>query len=359
MSEFKTEVRLPVRVLRRAPFIYSGSDFRSLILGAFSECVTHRGLSLQRTYPLLVSRESPHPLQVDGVFTFAFLYVDADDRRRLILTHPVPLDGGEEALEALLSGAYRLASSLGCVSLDVEAHEAKGPQAFPTSLTPISYDLRRANLAGKVAELLMRRGFRVEGEIVCLDADIGQFLRGLNIDGGPIENIVSASPSEAIELERRAEALSLRPFTLSLRDAEFRPWKNAPFFDGSFLVKFGGKGGSGGKTIDGFVRWSPDLFEALEEVRTPYPPLLHEHLIRGEFRSGKVYDWGFKTRDEEPIISLLSAAAGAMRGRNIERIQFGYLNSRERFLGRNLERRGFKVTHRIKLFRRAVGDWKS
>jgi hypothetical protein len=359
MSEFKMEVRLPVRVLRRAPFIYSGSDFRSLILGAFSECVTHRGSSFQRTYPLLVSSEPPHRHTGDRVFTFAFLYVDTDDRRRLILTHPVPLEGEEEALEALLSGAHRLASSLGCISIDVEVHEAAGPQAFPTSLTPISYDLRRAVLVRQGAELLMRRGFRVEGEIICLDADIGQFLRGLKIDVGPIENIVSASPSEAIELERGAEAFSLRPFSLSLKDTEFRPWKNTPFLDGSFLVKFGGKGRTGEKAVDGFVRWSPDLFEALEEVKTPYPSLLHEHLIRGEFRSGKVYDWGFKTRDEEPIISLLSAAAGSMRGRNIERIQFGYLNSRERFLGRNLERRGFKVTHRIKLFRRAVGDWKS
>lgn len=347
------ELRLPIKVLRRAPFIYVGADSRFLILGALSDLVTFRGLNLQRAYPLLVSKRSPGGLKAGRLFSLAFLYVDDNGGWRLHLTHPVLLGDEEGALEILLSRAYHLASSLGCTSMDIEVHKASGSVSFPSSLSPLFYDLNKATLVELEPAFFLKRGFRVAEEIKCLNAEIDDFEEGLNIEKGSNEHISHASPSEFRDIERKCKAFSIRSYALSMADATFNPGENIPFYEGAAYIMWGRRWGSRERRVDGFLRWSPNLFEALERVRTPHL-LFFQHPMRWMYRTGKVFEWGFRTREKRIILHLLSAATEAMRSRGIETVELGYMDSGQGFLERVLGEHSFKVVHRITLLRRVV-----
>lgn len=357
MSGFEIDLHLPVRVFRRSPFIYTGPDYRSLILGAFSDLVNLGGLSLQRSYPLSVSRRASEGRREEQLFSLAFLYIDDDGRKRLHLTHPILLGDDEgEALETLLSGAERLGSTLGCASIDIEVHWVAGQVSFPTSLSPISYDLGKANLAGLDRELLLKRGFRIEEEIECLKADIEDFGGKAGIEERLNENITPLSITDFRAMGRRLKALPVRSYTPSMADAFFNPTENIPFYEGMAYILWGRGGwGSGERRAEGFIRWSPNLIEALERLRTPHLILFQDLLPSERYGLGKAFEWGLRTKEEGPLIQLLSAAAEAMRGWGIREIQLGFVDSRRRFLMRVLGRYGFKVVHRIELMRRAVG----
>lgn len=355
MSRFEIEFHLPAKVFKRAPFIYIGADSRSLILGAFSDLVKHKGANLQRTYPLLVSRRSSDGLQEGQLFSLAFLYIDDDERRRLHLTHPILLEDGDEILETLISGAKRLAISLGCASIDIEVHKVSGPVSFPSSISPISYDLNKATLLGLDSASLLKRGFRVEEEIKCLNADIEDFEGRLNIQERTNEYITPLLPSEFRKIEKEPQIFPIRSYTLSRADAAINFNENIPLYEGmAYIMWKRGRGGSKEGEVKGFIRWCPNLFEALEMLRTPYPLLFKDHLPEYRYGLGKVFDWGFRARDENLIIQLLSSASEAMRGRGIKGIQLGFVDSRNGFLERILGKYGFKVVHRIEILRRAV-----
>ncbi len=355
MPVFEMELHLPVKVFRRAPFIYTGVDSRSLILGAFSDPLTNRGMNLQRAFPLLVSSRHPDGRLADQLFSLAFLYIDDDERRRLHLTHPILLEGEGEALETLLSGANRIASTLGCASMDIEAHhEVLGSISFPSSMSPISYDLGKATLIGLNEVSLIKKGFRAVEEIRCLSADIHYLEDRLSDEKRSNEYVAAASPKEFKEIEKMCRSLPIRSYTLSNADATLNPAENIPISEGTtWIIRRRRRWGFGELTVEGFMRWSPNLFEAMERFRTPYLPLFQD-ILRYEYRAGKVFEWGFRSRDKGIILPLLSAAAEAMKHMGIETIQLGCVDFRQGFLKNLLEEYGFKVVHRIRLMRRTV-----
>jgi len=126
MSEYRTDLRLPLAVLRRAPFVYVGPDFRSLPLGVLSDIVEHRGRQIQRLNPFTVSRVVGNGEFDDVLFCFTFFYINDDDERVVFLTQPIYLTDSEEpeALDSLLFEAERLAGFVQSRLIEAEVHEA-------------------------------------------------------------------------------------------------------------------------------------------------------------------------------------------------------------------------------------------
>lgn len=239
--------------------------------------------------------------------------------------------------------------------MDIEVHhEVAGSVSFPSSISPISYDLGKAALVGLDEASLIKRGFRVVEEIRCLNADIDYLEDRLSNEKRSSEYVTAASPKEFKEVEKMCKSLPIRSYTLSNADATFNPTEDIPIIKGTACIMWRRRRwGFGELAVDGFMRWSPNLFEAMERFRTPYLPLFQE-ILRYDYRAGKVFEWGFRSRDRGIILHLLSVAVEAMRYMGIERIQLGYVDSGQEFLKNLLERYGFKVVHRIRLMRRGV-----
>lgn len=359
MSDFKTDLRLPIAVLRKAPFVYVGPDFRSLPLGILSDIVEHRGRKMQRLNPFTVSRaleDGPD----DVLFSFIFFYVNDDDERVVYLTHPIYLADSDEseALEALLFEVERLAKFLDSGIIQIEVHDQiSGPIAFPTSPSFVSYDLDCANILKPDAAVLRRHNFEEELEVVCLDQSLHEFeIREGEAKEKPEKYIItSASPPEFMTFRERARNFQVKSYELTHSDGAFKP-TNLPFFeDVAYTVHKRSRWSFKKGSDEGYLRWTPNIMEPFLKIRNPFPLLFYESLEEHAYKYGKVFDWGLRRKDRELFISLLSHAVGSMKQRGIERFQFSNVDSEDKFIISSLEESGFEATHRIKLLRKEVG----
>jgi len=360
MSDLKTDLRLPIAVLRKAPFVYVGPDFRSLPLGILSDIVEHRGRKMQRLNPFTVTRTFEDDGSADVLFCFIFFYVNDDDERVVYLTHPVYLANGDEseALEALLAEVERLAKFLDSGIIQLEVHDQiSGPVAFPTSPSFVSYDLDCANILKPDALLLKRHDFEEEMEVFCLEQSVHEFER---IEGEAKERpdkyiITSASPPEFLTVKKKARNFPVKSYELTHSDDAFEP-TNIPFFeDAAYTVYKRSRWPFKKGSDEGYLRWTPNIMEPFMEIRNPFPLLFYESLEEHAYRYGKVFDWGLSIEDRELFTSLLSHAVRSMKQRGIVRFQFSNVGSDQMFIKKCLEESGFKATHRIKLLRKEVG----
>ena len=125
MPEYKTDLRLPIALFRKAPFVYVGPDFRSLPLGLLSDVVEHRGRQIQRLNPFTVSKINGNDGSMDILFCFAFFYINDGDERVVFLTQPIYLTSFVDigALDALLFEVETFAKFLGSRIIEIEVHE--------------------------------------------------------------------------------------------------------------------------------------------------------------------------------------------------------------------------------------------
>ncbi|MCW3992786.1 MAG: hypothetical protein NWE79_08750 [Candidatus Bathyarchaeota archaeon] len=324
-----------------------------------SDIVEHRGRQIQRLYPFAVSEVEGDGASADLLFCFAFFYINDEDEGVVFLTHPINLTASEDpgALEALLAEVEMLAVYLGSSLIEMEVHDqVTGSVAFPTSLSFISYDLNHAAIMKADAAHLQRLGFREDMEIVCLEQSVSGFER---VAGGVDENHGGyvASPASPNEFATVKKALNspVRSYEPTRSDNVFVP-THLPFFeDAAFIVRRRPRWLVRRGSVEGYLRWLPNIMEPSIEGRTPYPLLFHHALEDHVYSYGKIIDWGLSREDGELLTSLLSQAVKSMEQRGIQRFQLAHVDGEQRFVKKYLEESGFKMTHKIKLLRKEVG----
>ena len=360
MPEFKTDLRLPIAVLKKAPFVYIGPDFRSLPLGILSDIVDHRGRKIQRLNPFTVSKAGVDDGSTDLLFCFTFFYINDKDERVVFLTHPIYLTNFEksEALEALLVEVERLAAFLDSGIIEMEVHEQiTGPVAFPTSLSFFSYDLDNATISKPDAALLKRSGFREEVEVICLEQGLHDFERRADETGEKPDGyaVTSVSPTEFTMVKEKAHNFPVSSYELTRSDSAFKP-TNLPFFeDVAYTARKRSRWSFRKTSNEGYLRWTPNIMEPFNESRKPFPLLFYHALEEHAYDHGKIFDWGLSGEDRALLASLLSQAVTSMKQRGIKRFQFANVDSEEKFIKDFLEEFGFKTAHKIKLLRKEVG----
>jgi hypothetical protein len=360
MLEFKTDHRLPIAVLRKAPFVYVGPDFRSLPLGILSDIVEHRGRKMQRLNPFTVSRTTEDDGSADILFCFIFFYVNDDDERVVYLTHPIYLANSDEseALEALMTEVERLANFLDSGIIQIELHDQiSGSVAFPTSLSFFSYNLDHATIEKPVAAQFKRFNYHEESEVICLDQSLYEFesLAGEMVEEPAGCFFASVSPREYSMVREKARDFPVKSYELTRSDGAFKP-TNLPFFEDVAHVARRRSGWLFKKDLDlGYLRWTPNIMEPFLETGNPFPLLNFDALEGHAYRYGNIFDWGLNGEDPELFASLLSLAVKSMRRRGIERFQFSHVDSGQEFVLSVLKDYGFEEAHRIKLLRKEVG----
>lgn len=359
MSEYKTDLRLPIAVFRKAPFVYVGPDFRSLPLGLLSDVVEHRGRQIQRLNPFTVSKINGVDRSTDILFCFAFFYINDDDERVVLLTQPIYLTNfvDTEALDALLVEVERFANFLGSRIIEIEVHEQlDGPVAFPTSLSFFSYNLNSMSTIKPETAHFERHEFRKEAEIVCLDQSVSEFEHSADESNrGSDEYIInSLSPLDFIAVKNKSRSFPVKSYELTYSDSVFKPI-NLPFFEdtaytlqkrGWFFRK---------ESDEGYLRWTPNIMEPFAERRTPFPLLFYHTLEEHVYSYGKIFDWGLSEEDPALFNLLLSHAVRSMKKKGIQKVQFAHVESKQKFIKKFLEKSGFKAIHRINLLSRELG----
>lgn len=360
MSRYEIDLHLPVDVMRRAPFILVGPDSRFLPLGILADSVGHGGKQLQRVSPLVLSRMSDKAAEAQ-IFCFAFFYVNDQYRRVLLLTHPIEMNESvsEEALEALLAEAERIAGLLNCSIIEVELHhQVEGPVAFPTSFSLVSYDLARAMTVKADADLFRRIGFEELTEVNCFEGKISDLEIGPeDVNGKRRDQEVSpVSPGEYFKFIDKG-SFDIRSFEISRWDSAFKTTSppNFPCFeDTTFLAqrrsRLGFLKGSG----RGYIHWAPNIMEPFNLYHTPHILLFYHVLEQYFYECGKVIEWGLGSEDRSLLSFLLFRAVESMKERGIRRVQFANVEGSQSFMRSYLNDKGFNLIHRIKLLQKEV-----
>lgn len=352
MSEYKVDFLLPTRLYRVAPFAYVGPDFRSLPLGVISDIVTHQGRQLQRLYPFTVSKIGKNGSQTDLMFCLVFWYINNDDERVVFLTPPVLLNetGTPEAMEALLVEVEKLAAFIQSPTIEIEQHEhLGGTSSFPTSLSFLSYTESGKSCQVLDPRFLKKWGYGKRKEVGCFECDVSDYNRGMQ--GSSRKYDTKTTSAKVLKDYRHSREFSATSFFLSRRDDALRP-SAIPFFEDTVhLAEKRTKLRFRQSSVEGYVRWTPDLLEAY----SPFPLLFFRELERMNFTRGNIFDWGLRARDQELLNSMLSCAVDEMKRRGIQTVQFANVEKEEEFVSECLADRGFKETHKISLLRKEVG----
>jgi hypothetical protein len=355
MSDFKVDLRLPVKLYKKHPFTYVGPDFSSLPLGLISDSITHQENKFQRLYPFLVRREKGQNITDDILFCFAFIYLNNDNEKVIFLTQPQYLDSETpEALEVLLLETENLARYIKSNTIEIEYHEKiTGNVAYPTSLSFLSYKLDDDIHNKPNIDLIERWGYIQNQKITCFESNIEELVtpskeRQKLTDKYQISHI---NPNDYNLLSNEYSRYRIRSFKLSNSDNSLEHSK-VPFFeDTAHSIKrrrrFFGKG-----PIDGYMRWIPNIMENISGKHTPYPYLHYQKLEKHNYETGKIFDWGFIREDRDVINSLLIETIDSMKQRGIKRLQI--TNIKDKFVQDFFIEKGSKPIHKIKLYKKEL-----
>jgi len=349
---------LPSDLFVKAPFIYSGPDFISFPLGMISDLINYRGKSIQRFCPLTISRLLSNGALVDQVFCFAFLYLKDNGNLTLFLTQPYWLDKSDlqESSDFFFAKAEELARSAGSESLEVEIHsQIVPPVSFPSSLSDFSYDLDSMKPQEVDSRSLEERGFQEEKALFCYDQTIDEVQdkieekhgsKGAFTTGDMTQNEFSTIDAQTCQFPLREHCLSLKDPIMTQRMVNF-------FGDtGSVAHKSGTMFSR--RSIEGFLHWSPNLFEAIRENPSPFPFLFYDYLVSHRFKCGKVFRWRMRQENPELLSSLLSHSLHSMKQCGLERCQISSVDNRQTFVKSMLESYGFHIVHVTRLLRKEL-----
>ena len=358
MAEYKINIRFPIKVQKKSPFVYSGPDFRSLTLGAVSDTVSHRGLLFQRLYPFTVSRmEHGHP--TDLLFCFTFLIIDDDGKLGLFLTSPCPLadDDLTDAFEALLNEAEKSARFFRGLFLEIEVNdEVLGSVAYPSSLSFLSYDLDKSDLHISSSNVLTERGFQVKRECCSYQNDVDGFLKITEklVDPPGDFSATFLTRRELDEVRKKRSKFKARSCELSNLDEGLREFE-LPFFEDTALnVKWRGGGSLFRKEAEGYLRWLPDVFQASSTGMTPHLNIFPNLLEETRYSRGKIFDWGISNLDRRLLIGLLARGAASMSSKGIKTFEFARVGNEQKFIVEILEETGFGRVHAGRVLRKEL-----
>lgn len=358
MSQYEIDLRLPIGVWRRAPFIIVGHDFKFLPLGVLADYLQHGGKQLPRINPLVLSKTDSKGLKQDVVFCFVFFYVNDRYERVMFMTHPIDMGSvNHEALEALLGELLRIARLLDCHIVEAELNDlVEGSVAFPTSLSSISYDVEAAEMVEDGLEVFRRDGFNEWAEVECFEHNVKELegeLRGMTSLQDRV-HITQVGKEDYLKLVGRMEEMETRSFRLPSWDGSnsATPFNFQIFNDSAYILRKAPRFGFLKSLELGFIRFIPNLIEPLKHLRTPHLLLFSNALEEYPYDAAKIVEWGLGSDNQ--LFDLLQKATEAMGKRRIVNIQFANVSSKQTKMKVILKELGFKLVHRVKMLRREV-----
>jgi hypothetical protein len=350
MSEFNVEARFPSKVYTKAPFIYSGPDFKAFSLGFLSDFLTHEQKDYQRLYPLTVS-ESNGNRNRDLIFSFLHLYLNNGNEKVANLSHPIEINESEEgrALDRLFIEAGNIAEFYGSNLIELETHDWSDSDVFFPSSTSFLHLMKNSPSLSKISKQdLENMGFHCENTLLSYahnNAILGE--QADTFIDTQIEKTLS--PNKYHEL--KTAKFDFRSYELEKKDELFKSI-NLPFFEKTnhTLNRTVGWITKREKT-EGMLRWMPNLFEPCLEKNSPYPLLFIDSLEKYQYKGGKIFDWCF---NEDPLIlrRLILTASKYMNQKGIEKIQFSNVEKDNENVKMLLKDLGFEENHKTIIFRK-------
>ena len=349
--KLRIDTRLPLKLFRTVPFIYSGPDFKSFPCGVISDIVSYRGRQVERFYPITVSSVEDDHVS-DRLFCLSFFYVDSHGELVLFLTHPCWISSTSESsflIDFLLTNVEEFTRSLNCKFIKVEFHdEVTSKVAFPTSTSHFSYDLGKIHIQRDDLSIMRRHEFEEETAILCYEQKISDSEKLLTGNFHPPSKDYTVTPINSIRFQQIKEKKNLFPiksYTIS-NETPFVVSENLPFLPNTALLAHHEN------DVVGFIRWFPNLLELLQTHSTPTPLLFSYVLKTHPFHHGKIFEWNLKTEDTELFAILLLHALQAMKRQGLRVCQIGNVRDKDSFVKNFLEQYGFQKVHKMKVLRR-------
>jgi hypothetical protein len=353
---YKADTRLPLEVLEKSPFIYTGPNLGSFLVGAIQGALNHQGRLLTRVYPLTVYEVTSSNKIIDRIFGLCFFYVNDNDELVLFLTHPCWLNRSDHAplLDFFLAKVDELANYGGCTCIEMEFHDIASYVAFPTSLTHFSYDLRKISVEKNDLSLLQSHGFQEESAIHCYEQSVNEIERRAQDEHttSPPFQIKSLAPSEFNMLHAKPEKYPAQAYTLSRRDP-FITFINPLSQDIISTAYTRPRWFRRGELV-GYFRWTPNLFEPSLAYNLPVPLIFKYAFENYAYTYGKIVDWGVRGDDINVYRSLLLHASHSMTEKGYARLQIGNVHDNQSGMKTVLMQYDFKKVHTIKLLQKQV-----
>jgi hypothetical protein len=350
--------RLPLEVLGKAPFIYTGPNPGAFLMGALQGALTYHGRLLPRVHPLAVSEVTATHALIDRVFSWCFFYVNDSDELVLFLTHPCWLNRSDDPalLDFFLTKAEELATYGDCTRIQLEFHDVTSYVAFPTSLTPFSHDVQTLSIGKDDLACLQSHGFQGDHTIQCYEQsvhDVERKTREEQASSSPYQ-LKSMTSSEFLMRHAQSGPYPIQAYALSRSDP-FLAFDNSLSQDVVSAAYTRPRWLRRGN-LAGFARWTPNLLEPALAYKLPVPLLFKYAFENYAFTYGKIVDWGFRggSDDTKLFTALLFHVSHAMKEQGLARIQIGNVNDSQSRMKALLRLYDFQPVHAITLLHKRV-----
>ncbi len=319
---FKIDTYLPLKVWKICPFIYTGPNFAPFQVGLLPGVVQYQGSVAQRFYPLTVYWEESKTRMTNHLFAFCFL-CQSDTQQLSFYVAPICwlCDNKKEiVLDFFLTQIEELACELKASSITMEVNsDINARIAFPTSLSPFSYDLEN-HVALDIDEgQLQTYGFHPLRYIHCYERNL---ITKKTLPTPPRNyqfQEISGSQNQA--LTPAISQLPYHAFTLASVNSGLS--MHSEHLDEIRILAFKKQGWFKKPELEGYLQWTPNLFEPSRTYHLPVPLIFQYAYHDYPYTLGKIVDWGFNTINSRLIATLLDHVAVSMQKRGILKLQIG------------------------------------
>ncbi len=306
----------------------------------------------------------------DLLFSFAFPFIDNDERLVIYFNHPVWIGNNRDPslIHYLFEEITTYFRELGKVVLVIESQIAymcdqaakyvmetgSSHSAYPTSLTHLSYDVSKlSNLTPPLKESLdqlQEAGFKEYSRLLCYECEIETVLSNLHVSDQKLPYEILTDPKDknlTISLE------DVTPSDMIVKNYSFV--NQFTFISPQYAFEFGDYSAIGfhNQQFIGFFQWTPNLFE-LPKSTLPIPFLYPDLIRTHKFTTGKIFRFGMKIKDSDLFKGLLHKTALTMREKGVNTCQIGYIDEQNDFLTSLLDRVGFNVIHSLQILKKEV-----
>jgi len=297
----------------------------------------------------------------DLLFSFAFPFIDNDERLIIYFTHPVWLGNNRDLslIHYLFDEIITYFQELGEIVLCIEqlgagAQTAPPYDAYPTSLTHLSYNVSElSNFTPPLKEslnLLHDAGFKEYRKILCYECEIETLLSNLHISNQIL-------PYEILEdIRGRNLIISLEDVNPSDMIAKNYSFANQfTFISPQYSFDIGDYSviSFHDEQFVGFFQWTPNLLE-LPMNTLPIPYLYPDLIRKHKFTTGKIFRFGTKIKDSDLFKGLLHKTVLIMREKGVKTCQIGYIDEQDEILTSILDQVGFTVINSLQILKKDV-----
>ena len=319
---FKIDTYLPLEVWKKCPFVYTGPNFAPFQVGLLPGVLQYQGTIIQRFYPLTVYWEEANTRILNHLFAFCFLYLSDNQELGFYVTPICWLrdTNKNEALDYFITQINDLARELKARSITLEVNNTVSTTiAFPTSLSPFSYDLKDPAAIEIDESYLQTHDFHIIQSIHCYEHPLPH----TKTRPAPPRNYVFQKVQLSQNPTRKPSIAQFQhqAFTFTALNSESST--HSEHLDETRHLALKKQGWFKKRELTGYMQWTPNLFEPSREYHLPVPLIFHYAYHNYPYTRGKIVDWGFNAMSGPVISTLLDHVATSMQKRGITYLQLG------------------------------------